>query len=146
MPRQSNNNPTERILRLLDDFAQLEAAYDEALQAIAIKAPDVFKELSPKPTSYAIVEERKYQQVMGRTIATTRQRMQRLRQNPESRSRQEHQRTSNPPWQKPLCLDNLNIPTSLSHEQMEALAREMNQDSLKPEDLAEGIQLEVKKP
>jgi len=75
MPRREINNPTQRILRLLEDLEELEAAYDEAAGAIAELSYEAFESLAPKPTLKATTEERVRQQLMGRKISSLRQRM-----------------------------------------------------------------------
>jgi hypothetical protein len=148
MPRLVTNNPTERILRLLDDFEQIEAALDTVLQMVATADHELFLKLPAKPFCEAIIEERLRQQLTSGRTRAKRQVMQRLRANPESRSRREHTRPN--AWSKggqpelEQAFETL-LPQSLSPEQLEALAREMNQESIQPEDLAD-LQLETKKP
>lgn len=154
MPRLVTNNPTERILRLLDDYQQVEAMLDTVLQMVAQADQALFMRLPPKPFCEAIVQERLRQQLTSGQTRAKRQVMQRLRQNPEARSRREHTRPN--AWQKAqeeiqyiAAEDEASeheFRPRLSPEQLEALAREMNQESIQPEDLAEGIQLEIKKP
>lgn len=79
MPRLTINNPTRRILRLLEEFDQLEAAYDEMATKLAWLNPSEFEKLLTKPPLTALAQERLRQQLMGRRTETARLNMQRVR-------------------------------------------------------------------
>lgn len=64
MPRLELNNPTRRILRLLDEIDALEAWAAE-VDEITLAA-GIFERIPPRPTLQAVIEERTRQHVMGR--------------------------------------------------------------------------------
>jgi hypothetical protein len=86
MPRREINNPTRRILRLLDDIDQLESAYEEAVAACA--AAGLLERLAPRPALIAVAEERTRQHLMGRKVESNRKSMtrHRLRREVEPRA------------------------------------------------------------
>lgn len=89
MPRNPLNSPTERILRLLDDFDALEQYAAQVEERILnLEGGDkILFSLPARPLREAIVAERRYQQVMLQNTRTTRARMAKLREYPETRQR-----------------------------------------------------------
>lgn len=80
MPRSPHNNPTERILRLLDEMEALSAAYDEQAEALARSlTADAFEKLSPKPRLDAFISEMTRQRLTNRQVVGNRESMQRAR-------------------------------------------------------------------
>lgn len=65
MPRNENNNPTFRIGRLLDDFDELSAAYDETIALVSnMLSPELFSQLPAKPSATNVAEEKVRRQLM----------------------------------------------------------------------------------
>jgi hypothetical protein len=80
MPRAPENNPTDRILRILDEFNDLDAEYKRVCEVLARVSPAEFQKLPRTPDRYNVVLEQRYQQLMLARTRHSRDRMQQLRQ------------------------------------------------------------------
>lgn len=80
MPRSSHNNPTSRILRLIDEMEALSTAYDEQAEKLArVLVAEEFEKLPPKPRLEAFIAEVTRQRLTGRRTDSNRDSMQRSR-------------------------------------------------------------------
>jgi hypothetical protein len=69
MSRAQINAPTDRIMRMLQEFDALESWGDHLLATLQAIAPDLLADLPAKPYLYALVEERQRQQMThGKTL------------------------------------------------------------------------------
>lgn len=108
MPRLELNNPTRRILRLLDDIDQLEAWAAEVEEAAL--ALGFFERLPPRPTLQTVIEERTRQHLMGR--------------------RTEHNRLVTQRMRRKRARDNEPRASGLTQEQEARLLREIEADEI----------------
>jgi hypothetical protein len=65
--------------KVLDDFDALDAAYDEAMQLISARDPELFERLSAKPAATAVAEEKVRRQLTLGKVGYKRNYMRRLR-------------------------------------------------------------------
>jgi beta-phosphoglucomutase-like phosphatase (HAD superfamily) len=80
MPRSAHNNPTERILRLLDEMESLKtfAEMQASILARTMKAED-FEKLAPFPRLEAYISELTRQRLQHRSTVANRNSMARQR-------------------------------------------------------------------
>lgn len=69
MPRSEINNPTHRILRILEEYQELEHCYKEVIDKVAHHAPALIEGLSPTPQGPHVQAEITRQGLMGRKVA-----------------------------------------------------------------------------
>jgi hypothetical protein len=79
MPRSEINNPTNRIMVLLDEMEEFIFAYDQMAELFAAAAPQYFATLPPRPDCTEFMVERRYRQAMGRKTTASREAMRRSR-------------------------------------------------------------------
>ncbi len=66
MPRDPDNNPTERFIRILQEVKELETYAAVAREIIEIVIPDRLPDLPPYPRMTAVIQERTRQHIMAR--------------------------------------------------------------------------------
>lgn len=80
MPRYESNNPTARIGNILDDFDDLNAAYELIANVAAEHAPaQIFESLPPKPVPLAVEREKMRRHLTGAKVTYKRNYMRLIR-------------------------------------------------------------------